>query len=107
MKILSTHIILQDPGDEDQETATSDVTQMVASVPLSEDAQKLSEHEIHKKLSEELGVLLKQQGMNPLIGMPGMIWSVSVGVYISWFLQALTCIGIPQLKSSTQFSLVL
>ncbi|KAN0125421.1 hypothetical protein V8E53_015508 [Lactarius tabidus] len=40
-------------------------------VPLSEDAQKLSEHKIQEKLSEELGVLLKQQGMNPLIGMAG------------------------------------
>jgi hypothetical protein len=99
--------LLQDPDDKDQQTVPSDLTQMVASVPLSEDAQKLSEHKIQEKLSEELGVLLKQQGMNPLIRMAGMIWSVLVGFHISQFLQALTCIRIPQLKSSTQFSLVL
>lgn len=42
-------------------------------MPLQQDTPKLSELEIQAKLSEELHVLLKQQGMNPLIEMPGMI----------------------------------
>ncbi|KAF8266577.1 hypothetical protein EI94DRAFT_1772079 [Lactarius quietus] len=38
---------------------------------LQEGTQKLSEVEIQAKLNKELGILLKQWGMNPLIGMPG------------------------------------
>jgi hypothetical protein len=98
---LRALISLQDPTA----TAGDHSTQELASVPLREDTRKLSEPEIQAKLSEELGVLLEQRGMNPLLGMPGMIQSVSVGGGIH-ILQALTYIMIPQLKSSTRFSSV-
>ena len=71
-------ILLQGPtaiaGDNSyQETTTSDSTLEFASMPLREDAQRLTEPKIQAKLTEELGALLKQRGMNPLLGMPGMI----------------------------------
>jgi hypothetical protein len=60
-------------------TAEDDSTLELASVPLQEDTLRLSEPEIQAELIEELGVLLKQRGMNPLLGTPGMIQSVSMG----------------------------
>jgi hypothetical protein len=94
-------------GDGYQETITPDSTLELASMPLQEDTQKLTEPEIQVKLTEELGVLLKQRGINPLLGMPGMIRSVLVAGHNSRHLQALTYIMILQLKSFTQFSSVL
>ncbi|KAI9442571.1 hypothetical protein H4582DRAFT_2110092 [Lactarius indigo] len=80
-------------------------------VSLHEDTQKLSEREIRAKLGEELAALLKKQGFNPLIGMPGfnmhldmptkILHTVLLGIVKYFWAQTIWCLK--SRKSMAQF----
>ena len=64
------------PEDVEQHDAIVDITheaEKLASASLRENTGRLSEPEIRAILAEDLETLLKKCGINPLIGMPGIL----------------------------------